>query len=184
MGSLVTSDGSITLPGLLLLLGTGLIAIGHHRSSADFFTTLVSSEHRPLQSNVGLVFIVLSLILAVVAKVLGVADGESAEDAERRLLAVRYAMMEPRDAPEELRKIQSAEEAESGEQPNTRTNADGALTKGMKSAVGCLDALARRCAKEQEQRQIKQQVGSGDDPLGIAAAEASSADRFLHEPHE
>ena len=184
MGSLVTSDGSITLPGLLLLLGTGLIAIGHHRSSADFFTTLVSSEHRPLQSNVGLVFIVLALILAVVAEVLGVADGESAEDAERRLLAVRYAMMEPRDAPEELRKIQSAEEAESGEQPNTRTNADGALTKGMKSAVGCLDALARRCAKEQEQRQIKQQVGSGDDPLGIAAAEASSADRFLHEPHE
>ena len=115
---------------------------------------------------------------------LGVADGESAEDAERRLFAVRYAMMEPRDAPEELRKIQSAEEAESGEQPNTCANADGALTKGMKSAVGCLDALARRCAKEQEQRQIKQQVGSGDDPLGIAAAEASSVDRFLRDPHE
>ena len=184
MGSLVTSDGSITLPGLLLLLGTGLIAVGHHRSSADFFTTLVSSEHRPLQSNVGLGFVVLSLILAVVAEVLGVADGESAEDAERRLFAVRYVMMEPRDAPEELRKIQSAEEAESGEQPNTCANADGALTKGMKSAVGCLDALARRCAKEQEQRQIKQQVGSGDDPLGIAAAEASSVDRFLRDPHE
>ena len=190
MGSLVTSDGSITLPGLLLLLGTGLLAIGHHRSSADFFTTLLSSELRPLQSNIGLGCIVLGLILAVVAEVLGVTDAESSEEAERRLLAVKYAMMMPRDILEELQKIQSAakEEAEAAtdEQPFTGTEASAALTKNMKNAVGCLDALARRCGKEQKQRQIKRHAGSGSggDPLGIAAAEASSADRFLHQPHE
>ena len=189
MGSLVTSDGSITLPGLLLLLGTGLLAIGHHRSSADFFATLLSSELRPLQSNIGLVCVVLGLILAVVAEVLGVTDGESSEDAERRLLAVKYAMMVPKVVLEELQKIQSAakEEAEvTTEQPFTGTEASAALTKNTKNAVGCLDALARRRGKEQKQRQIKQQVGSGSggDTLGIAAAEASSADRFLHQPHE
>ena len=188
MGSLVSSDGSITLPGLLLLLGTGLLAIGHHRSSADFFATLLSSELRPLQSNIGLGCMVLGLILAVVAEVLGVTDAESSEDAERRLLAVKYAMMMPRDILEELQKIQSAAKEETDEQPFTGTEAtrSAALTKNMKNAVGCLDALARRCGKEQKQRQIKRQAGSGsgDDPLGIAAAEASSADRFLHQPHE
>ena len=189
MGSLVTSDGSITLPSLLLLLGTGLLAIGHHRSSADFFATLLSSELRPLQSNIGLGCVVLGLILAVVAEVLGVTDGESSKDAERRLLAVKYAMMVPKVVLEELQKIQSAakEEAEvTTEQPFTGTEASAALTKNMKNAVGCLDALARRCGKEQKQRQIKQQVGSGSggDTLGIAAAEASSADRFLHQLHE
>ena len=195
MGSLVSSDGSITLPGLLLLLGTGLLAIGHHRSSADFFATLLSSELRPLQSNIGLGCIVLGLILAVVAEIVGVTDGESSEDTERRLLTVKYAMMVPRDILEELQKIQSAAkqqeaEATADEQPfatgTEATSSSSALTKSMKNAVGCLDALARRCAKEQKQRRIKQQVGSGsgDDPLGIAAAEASSADRFLHQPHE
>ena len=193
MGSLVSSDGSITLPGLLLLLGTGLLAIGHHRSSADFFATLLSSELRPLQSNIGLGCIVLGLILVVVAEIVGVTDGESSEDTERRLLTVKYAMMVPRDILEELQKIQSAAkqqeaEATTDEQPfvNGTEASSSALTKSMKNAVGCLDALARRCAKEQNQRRIKQQVGSGsgDDPLGIAAAEASSADRFLHQPHE
>ena len=191
MGSLVTSDGSITLPGLLLLLGTGLLAIGHHRSSADFFTTLLSSELRPLQSNIGLGCIVVGIILAIVAEVVGVADGESSEDAERRLLAVKYAMMMPRDVLEELRRMQSEAKEEATEattdeqQPITGTDA-AILPKNTKNAVGCLDALARRCGKEQKQRQIKQQAGSGsgDDPLGIAAAEASSADRFLHQPHE
>jgi hypothetical protein len=182
MGSLVTSDGSVTLPGLLLLIGTGLIAIGHHRSSADFFTALLSNELRPLQSSIGLGCIVLGLVLAVVAEALGVADEEIDEDAERRLLTVKYAMMVPRDVLEELRKIQSAVEEE--EEEEKAEAATGALTKSMKSAVGCLHALARRCGKEQKQRQIKQQAGSGDDPLGIAAAEASSADRFLHRPHE
>eukprot|EP00562_Extubocellulus_spinifer_P017088 CAMPEP_0178606342 /NCGR_PEP_ID=MMETSP0697-20121206/37037_1 /TAXON_ID=265572 /ORGANISM="Extubocellulus spinifer, Strain CCMP396" /LENGTH=418 /DNA_ID=CAMNT_0020244795 /DNA_START=36 /DNA_END=1290 /DNA_ORIENTATION=+ len=200
MGVLVTSDGAITLPGVLLLVGTGLIGVGQYRSSADFVSTLFGDSSlldRPIQSNLGLLFIAFGLILAVVANVLGVDDDSAGADL--RLTTVKYEMMPPTAVLDELRMIPMTEEAAENTNKGmkaTDRDTDGiiddnrathaARSKDMKTAICCLSALARRCGKEQKQRQLREQKLSEtkSDTLEISVAEASSADRFLHEPHE
>eukprot|EP00562_Extubocellulus_spinifer_P017710 CAMPEP_0178596034 /NCGR_PEP_ID=MMETSP0697-20121206/31414_1 /TAXON_ID=265572 /ORGANISM="Extubocellulus spinifer, Strain CCMP396" /LENGTH=438 /DNA_ID=CAMNT_0020233549 /DNA_START=36 /DNA_END=1349 /DNA_ORIENTATION=- len=202
MGVLVTSDGAITLPGVLLLVGTGLIGVGQYRSSADFVSTLFGDSSlldRPIQSNLGLLFIAFGLILAVVANVLGVDDDSAGADL--RLTTVKYEMMPPTAVLDELRMIPMTEEAAENTNKGmkaTDRDTDGiiddnrathaARSKDMKTAICCLSALARRCGKEQKQRQLREQklseTKSDSYPLEISVAEASSADRFLHEPHE
>lgn len=201
MGVLVTSDGAITLPGVLLLVGTGLIGIGHYRSSADFVSTLLGDSSlldRPIQSNLGLLFITLGLILAVVANILGVDDDSAGADL--RISTLKYAMMPPKEVLDELRMILMTEKAAENTNKGRKTTdcitdgiidddstTDAARNKDMKTAICCLSALARRCGKEQKQRQMREQQlsksKSDSDPLGISVAEATSTDRFLHEPH-
>lgn len=198
MRALVTSDGDITLPGLLLLLGTGLIGVGHYRSSADFITTIIGGSSlldRPLQNNIGLVCVFLGLLLAMVANILGVDDDKGSE---MRLTTMKYEMMPPKDVLDELRMILMMEKAAentkrmktgAADQNSDDYNGNNAAgSRNMTIAICCLSAFARKCGEEQKRRKLREEqlakANSGADPLGIAAAEATSTDRFLHEPHD
>ena len=113
MGVLVTSDGSATLPGVLLFLGTGLLGIGQFRSSADFVSTVVGrTVARPVQTKVGLGLCGLGLLLAMLASVLGLDDeGKHSGSAESRLMSIKYEMMPPTEVLDDLRVMLMTEKA-------------------------------------------------------------------------
>lgn len=184
MAIFITPEGGVTLQALLLLTGVPLVGIGQYHSSADFVATLMggSSATRPIQSTIGLVCISAGLLLALIAVLVNSDD----EGYSERRLSLKYDMMPPKDVLEEIRnnhRIVQTGKKSGGVKP---TAAKENKVKIMRAAICSLSSLAIRLSKEQKQRKLKEaaKTQSSDDPLNIAAAEASWADRFLHKPHE
>lgn len=134
MGILVTPGGTVTLPGLLLILGFPLIAIGYYKLLNDASGPFLFGK--PFQLVFGTAFIAMGMAFSVMGLVVE-SQAENEED-------LQY---ESQSAEEILFQLRSCA-------PRQET---GNTTKLVK----CLNALAMKCGKEQARR--KREAAKSED---------------------
>jgi len=145
MGVLVTPDGSITLPGLLLAIGVPLLGIGHYKVPNDAIGSF-SLLGKPIELIVGAFCVTSGLALTVVAVIVEGRDGNGAE--------LKYEFWTPEEILGDLRSL-ATENATSkkrggpkGDETADRQEQNDTVAK----CVLCLDSLAIKFGKDQAKR--------------------------------
>lgn len=155
MGILVTPGGAVTLPGLLLIIGVPLLAIGQYKVSSDSASS-VSLFGKPLQLVIGTSCIAMGLAILMV----GFVAESRADDRED----LKYEAQRAEDILCEIKSVASRQDKDSS------TN-----------SVKCLNALAMKCGKEHARRK-RQAAAPSEERAG--AHNGWSDIMFAYKPHE
>ena len=171
MGVLISNDGNITLPCLLLLAGVPLTAIGRHRCNIDL-SSVLSCEWRsadianqPFQWTLGIACLVLCATLVLIESgvlsyisVLGVGGGggkdraSEEDEVQAELMATHYPTLEILEMAKEMARIQTQNNLGAETKAKLQKSSSVSVSSAYQQKyIICLNAMALKVSMIEKQ---------------------------------